>query len=243
MIIQLRSIPPDPSISDFVQSFWSLENPSDQPVDATVLPDGIVDLFLFHPLHTSDIRLELKGLETEPSEVVIEPKRRMLAIGFKLPAVEYLFNGSIASSLNRAQNTGNGFWQFDDTDFGDFERFCNKATIKIRSIISSAVIDPRKQALFHLLYTHNGSLTVQQLAQNTYWPARQINRYFNQQFGLSLKAYSNILRFRASFDQLKQGKLFPEQNFFDQAHFIKAVKKLSGVVPKQLKENKNDRFL
>lgn len=70
-----------------------------------------------------------------------------------------------------------------------------------------------------------------------------MNRYFNQTFGLSLKAYCNILRFRASIEHIKQGKLFPELNFSDQAHFIKEVKKLSGVVPKELSKNENDRFI
>ncbi|HEY2349392.1 MAG TPA: AraC family transcriptional regulator, partial [Puia sp.] len=68
-------------------------------------------------------------------------------------------------------------------------------------------------------------------------------RYFNQQFGISMKAFCNILRFRASFQHLKDGKLYPEQNFTDQNHFIKEVKKFSGVVPKDLSKNKNDRFI
>jgi AraC-like DNA-binding protein len=58
-----------------------------------------------------------------------------------------------------------------------------------------------------------------------------------------LKAYANILRFRASFEQLHRGELYPEQNFADQSHFIREVKKLSGVTPKELNKNKNDRFI
>ncbi|MGE8425120.1 MAG: AraC family transcriptional regulator, partial [Sphingobacterium siyangense] len=69
------------------------------------------------------------------------------------------------------------------------------------------------------------------------------NRYFNQQFGLSLKSYCNILRFRSSLDHIAKGKLFPEEHFFDQTHFIKEIKKFSGVVPKELLKNKNDRFI
>ena len=242
MLIHYRSIAPDPSIASFVQSFWLLENPSNQAVEATVLPDGMVDLFLFQPPGAQNPQLELKGLETEPSEVVIESGMRMLAIGFKLPAVEFLFHASIADTLNLAQNVDNGLWQFDAIDFNDFESFVRKATQKIQTVPVDS-IDPRKKQLFDLLYAQNGALSVKELAEKVYWPARQINRYFTRQFGLPLKAYSNILRFRASFDHIKKGKLFPEQNFFDQAHFIKAVKKLSGVAPKQLKENKNDRFL
>jgi AraC-like DNA-binding protein len=86
-------------------------------------------------------------------------------------------------------------------------------------------------------------MTVTELSEKVSWSSRQINRYFNQQFGLSLKAYCGILRFRASFPNIKEGKLFPEQNFSDQSHFIKEVRKLAGVSPKELMKNKNDRFI
>ena len=81
------------------------------------------------------------------------------------------------------------------------------------------------------------------LAQAAAWSSRQINRYFRQMFGLTLKAYCNILRFRASFQHLREGQLFPEQNFFDQAHFIREIKRYAGVVPKELARNQDDRFI
>jgi AraC-like DNA-binding protein len=84
---------------------------------------------------------------------------------------------------------------------------------------------------------------VKALSEKAYWSSRQINRYFNQQFGLSLKAYCNILRFRAALQQIREGKLFPEENFADQTHFIKEIKKFSGVAPKELSQNRNGRFI
>ncbi|WP_256603285.1 hypothetical protein [Sphingobacterium multivorum] len=41
----------------------------------------------------------------------------------------------------------------------------------------------------------------------------------------------------------QEGKLFPQQNFADQSHFIKEVKKLAGVSPKELLKNQNERFI
>lgn len=73
------------------------------------------------------------------------------------------------------------------------------------------------------------------------WKLHLIRRRFLPE--LSLKAYCNILRFRASFTQINAGKLFPQENFSDQSHFIREVKKLSGVSPKELKRNRNDRFI
>jgi len=73
--------------------------------------------------------------------------------------------------------------------------------------------------------------------------SRQINRYFNQQFGISLKAYCNILRFGASFKHISEGQLFPQESFTDQNHFIKQIKKYAGVTPKELSKNKDEQFI
>ncbi len=144
--------------------------------------------------------------------------------------------------MNNAENLPDDFWNFNANDLHDFDLFCKKASQKIQSLLPKET-DNRKRKLFDLIYSSKGSLTVKELSERVYWNSRQINRYFNQQFGLSLKTYCNILRFRASLEHIAQGKLFPELNFTDQSHFIKEIKKFSGVVPKELLKNKNDRFI
>ncbi|UZJ63709.1 hypothetical protein OKW96_14855 [Sphingobacterium sp. KU25419] len=42
---------------------------------------------------------------------------------------------------------------------------------------------------------------------------------------------------------MSEGKLFPEQNFTDQTHFIKEIKKYSGVTPKVLSKNEDHQFI
>ena len=149
---------------------------------------------------------------------------------------------SICDLLNYAEFLPGGFWAFSANDLDDFVLFCEKASRKIQSLLPEK-IDPRKQKLFDLLYCCMGEIPVKELSTQVFWSSRQINRYFNQQFGISLKTYCNILRHRSSFQHIKEGKLFPQQQFADQSHFIKEVKKFSGVSPGELKRNKNDRFI
>jgi AraC-like DNA-binding protein len=144
--------------------------------------------------------------------------------------------------VDKGKNLPDNFWDFSENDLNYFDSFCQKATGAIRQRIAKKT-DDRKRKLFDLIYTTNGAMSVSELSEKVSWTSRQINRYFNQQYGISLKVYCNILRFRASFQQIKEGKLFPEQNFVDQSHFIKEIKKLSGVAPKELSLNKNDRFI
>lgn len=232
---------PDKLLADFVEGFWFLRNHSDSNKDVIILPDGCIDLF-FSQSATAPFHITLSGLETQADQATLAGHTVMFAISFKLLATEYIFQSTISSLLDSAKHLPAGFWGFTATDLQDFDLFYTKATQKIHSLLPTE-IDSRKQQLFNLIYASNGRLTVQELSASVYWSSRQINRYFNQQFGISLKAYCNILRFRASFNHIKEGKLFPQQNFADQSHFIKEVKKLSGVSPKELRRNKNGRFI
>ena len=144
--------------------------------------------------------------------------------------------------LDKGTTLPTDFWNFSADDLNDFDLFCEKATQKIKSLLPKD-IDERKRKLFDLIYTTNGAISIKELSEKVFWSRQQINRYFNQQFGLSAKAYCNIIRFRSSFQHIKEGKLFPQQNFADQSHFIKEVKKLSGVSPKVLSKNQNERFI
>lgn len=233
--------PPD-SLADFVESFWCLENTLETDKELVVVPDGRVDLFLSRS-STQGFHITLAGLESEPDCVAFEAKTLIFAVSFKLLAIEYVIQQPIASFLNRVMPLPDHFWGFDSSDFSDFDTFCSKVSEHIRGILAQKSIDPRKQQLFRAIYSQQGDISVQELAKTIQWSERQINRYFTTQFGISLKSYCNILRFRASFPHIKEGKLAPEQNYTDQAHFIREIKRFSGVTPKELLKNVNDRFI
>ncbi len=233
--------PAEQALNDFVESYWYLRNDTGQDKEVTLLPDGRIDLICCQ-VPGMPFQVLLLGIDTQADQLVLKAGTRMVAISFKLPAVEYMLQDTVAELLNHARQLPEGFWNFTARDLQDFGEFCKKANQKIVSLLPRET-DSRKLELFALIYASAGALTVKTLSEKVFWSSRQINRYFHQQFGLPLKAYCDILRFRASFPQIKAGRLFPEQNFADQSHFIKAVKKLSGVLPKALKQNQDDRFI
>lgn len=238
----LKYLVAKPELADFVESFWYLENDSDKGKEIIVIPDGRVDLFISHS-REQGFHITLSGLESEAECVIFEANTLIFAISFNLLSIDYILEHSISSLLNGITVLPPDFWGFGQEDLSNFESFCSKASHIIQGILDRKTIDPRKQKLFELIYENQGELTVRELSEAVNWSERQINRYFNNSFGISLKSYSTILRFRASFSQIKEGKLFPEQNFTDQAHFIREVKKFSGVTPKELYKNTNDRFI
>jgi len=232
---------PHKDIAEYVESFWMLENLSDEEKEIVVIPDGRVDLF-FSCSASEPFHIVLTGLEVQPATKILKAKTKLFAISLNLLAIEYLLNEKISGFINKTKPLPNGFLGIFEEDIESFNFFCAKAAATIYKQINIKV-DERKRKLFQLIYSSCGSYTVDNLSKAVFWNSRQINRYFSQQFGMPLKTYCNILRFKASLYQLKDGRIYPEGNFVDQAHFIKNVKKFSGVVPTELSKNKNDRFI
>lgn len=236
-----KLVQPPVELEPFVESYWMLISRSHQEQDIVVLPDGRIDLIAVRS-NKQPFQVALLGLEIGASQATLEPGCIMFAVSFRLLAVEYLFKTSVAHLLNDGELLPANQWGLSEEDLQDFDRFCQKMSSRIQEQLTEQP-DSRKRELFRLIYSSHGEIAVKQLADQVYWSSRQINRYFNKQFGLSLKAYCSILRFRAAFPQIRQGKLFPGLSFVDQAHFIKEVKKFAGVTPRTLYKNQNDRFI
>ncbi|UBM58369.1 AraC family transcriptional regulator [Marinilongibacter aquaticus] len=237
-----QSAKPSGKLSDFVDSFWMLSNPLQQDKALVVLPDGRVDLFFSYST-SEDFHVMVSGIETRANHAQFTAQTHIFAVSFKLPAIEYLFPNGIADLLDDVSLLPENAFGISKTDLRDFKHFQNKIQGKLLAYFDASVLDPRKKRLFEYIYEKQGDCTVKALSAHCAWSARQINRYFNAQFGLSPKAYCNILRFRASFKQIKEGKFFLETAFADQSHFIREIKKYAGASPKKLNKNTNDRFI
>jgi AraC-like DNA-binding protein len=229
---------PPETLTDFVSGYWKFHNVYDTDYNTVVVPDGRVDVI--YSLGENGVQAVLRGLDTEPGPGTIPPQSEYFAINFKLPAAEYLFGRSISALANGGELLPDGWWGITQNDLTDFEGFCQK----ISSVLLTQVkpLDPRKRLLFENIYASNGTMTVQELSDKSGWSSRQINRYFHDWFGLSLKAYCNIVRMSASFLHISEGRLFPELDYTDQNHFIKEIKKYTGVTPKELSKNTGNRF-
>ena len=238
--LEYRLIKPDPSISDFVYCFSSLQNLSSQK-EGVIVPNGKIDL-LFCKTKEKQLHIVLMGLETKPKPMPKLDIISFFAISFNPLALEYILHQSIAEFVDSGLELPNDFWDFNIDDLENFEMFCEKASQKIQLILPKEV-DQRKLRLFNLIFESDGEINIKELSEKIGWSERQINRYFKKHLGISLKYYCNILRFQASLHHIKDGHLFPQLNFTDQSHFIKEIKKLSGVSPKELFKNQNDRFL
>lgn len=84
-----------------------------------------------------------------------------------------------------------------------------------------------------------GKLTVNELSKQVNLNRRMLARKFSSDVGLSPKQLSKIVRLQTSLKALlakentKLTDLAYEQQYFDQAHFIKEFREFTGITPKE----------
>lgn len=229
-------------ISNFIKSFWSFEN-TERECSYEILPDGFFDL-IFEVQNERIKEIYLTGVWTKQIKISIPKNTKLIGVRFKLIAAEYIFKQSIKPLKNTKTELPKTFLGAQNLPIGDFEKFTSSLSQKIQySLKNINEIDSRKFNLFQRLYELKGEITVKEISESICWSSRQINRYFNNRFGFSLKTFCNILKCNSSFVEIANGRLFPEKEYYDQAHFIKQIKRYTGTTPKDLYQNKNDRFL
>lgn len=236
--LQLRylTLPAAPAVADLVDGYWQLENLSATPQSFTVLPDGC-----FKVVRTSQPgqppRLVLSGVWLRAFDITVPAHATVVGIRFRLLAAEHLF--AHALPLNAAQPLPPDFWLGEILAAPDLPAVARH----VAGRLTAWPVAARPRALLAALYRAAGSLSVAELAASTAWSPRQINRYFQAQFGFSLKTYGNVLRSYAAAQQLRPGDLFAAGNYCDQSHGIRELKKHTGASPRQLDYHRHDRFI
>ncbi|HWV28948.1 MAG TPA: helix-turn-helix domain-containing protein [Dyadobacter sp.] len=91
-----------------------------------------------------------------------------------------------------------------------------------------------------IIHSQNGLISVAQLTMLTGATERQLQRKFEEQIGISPKRYAGITRMQYALRMLRKkpahsslAGIACEAGFFDQAHLIREMKKLSGLTPGQ----------
>lgn len=90
-----------------------------------------------------------------------------------------------------------------------------------------------------LIYQSNGTIRIKELNEKLFISQSPFEKRFRKVVGTSAKKFASIVRFNAVLDNLNQTKTLTEicyeNNFFDQAHFIKDFKQFTGDTPENFK--------
>jgi len=90
-----------------------------------------------------------------------------------------------------------------------------------------------------LIYQSKGTLKIKELNEKLFISQSPFEKRFRKLVGTSPKKFASIVRFNSVLNDLNGPKLLTdicyENNFFDQAHFIKDFKQYTGDTPEQFK--------
>lgn len=238
-----RELYPSEALYDYIASYWESRNIGDSYQNATIFPDGYVKLVI-QLLHGKIVRIIITGLWTKEMDIVIPPGIVSYGIRLKVIAPEYILKKDTKQSFNNTVALNFDYLDFDSIDYSSFEEVVAQLeAIFLKRMSQHKEIKGNRLRLSQLLYNTFGDIQASEVANQIFWSQREINRYLNKYLGISLKKYLNIQKCYRAYLDIREGEFFPEKGFFDQAHFIREVKKHTGQTPRNLFKNQNDQFI
>ena len=195
----------------YFASFWSMENLSDETLQYTIFPDGYFDVVIFSQ-NKIITNIFLYGIWSKQADVFLLPKSTVTGISCRPLAAECVFNRSVSEAYNSFIELKASDLYFGKTEIAQHEGFIDGFIQNIS--LSKGNCSFKKQKLFNLISHGSCPGSVEEIAFQLNWGTRQINRYFNSYFGLSLKSYLNIVKCSALYNEIGKGNLYPEGNYF-----------------------------
>ncbi len=248
---------PNSELAAFVKCYWTLESEKENtPLKNTIVPDGTMklifhygDTYIHHPNHKESIILPkcfLIGQLTRP--YVIEP----LGITGSF-VVRFYPNGFLPFTtipIKEMENTAVPLNKLFGKDGEEIGKKILKATATSESInlietfllkrlTDKQTIDKVVKLTIETILDANGKFSVNEHSIQNNINRRQLTRKFSTTIGLSPKQLSKTIRIQATLKTLLAKEVISftdlayENEYFDQAHFIKDFKEFTGLTPKE----------
>jgi hypothetical protein len=237
-----KEIAPCIELEDLVDSFWMHANPTDNTQIVTISASSFVKFVVF-VRKRKIIYYILTGVWTEPKEIHVPPETAAYGCRMKVLAPEFLLNREMTSLCNIMHPLEHSFLNVEKFEFTDFKTTVKHFEYELLKIKSTKKIADNKARFSDLLYSYKGSISTKEVAEQVFWTNRQINRYLNSYIGIPLKKFLTIQKCSEIVSGIVLGKYSPYDSFYDQAHFIREVKKHTGATPTKISKLKNDRFI
>jgi AraC-like DNA-binding protein len=246
--MNFKRIVPEGIATQWVESFWIVENNDPVPHDQKIIPDGFPEI-IFH--FGDPYRINING--------AWEPQTHSLVAG-QIRQHFYLQNTGLATifGIKLQPATLGQLFQFDMNGLTERVLPLDQLMIPQLNELKSDMLQANdmpdrltaannffstfsepKNSVFagvDWIFKTRGTGTIQELSEVMAVSERQVERLFQKFIGLSPKFYCRIIRFNAIFQLLSQGEpgwaeLAYEAGFADQSHFIRNFKAFTGEEP------------
>lgn len=253
---------PDPELQEFVKCYWTLNIPAGNVLEKQrIVPDGCMEM-IFHGgdlyrQYTEDggsiiqPRCFVFGQITKILEIEDTGKTDIFSVRFHPGGFAPLVNFPLKDMENRAVPLFDLFGQRSVSlekkilSSGSFEeKISIIETFLLNELMSPKTIDRITKSCVDIMLQLNGLIQVEDLSGQLKIHRRQLERRFSTVVGLSPKQLSKMIRIQSTLKSLAQNEFANlasvayDNNYYDQAHFIKDFKEFTGLSPKKFYSGK-----
>ncbi len=252
-----KTYSPDTALSAFIKCYWTLDFPKESiPEKQRIVPDGCMEM-IFHGGDPYKQYMEDESYLIQPQSFVFGQITQPLYIeptgDSAIFAVRFHPEGFIAFAtipVNEMENKAiplKELFKEDGQHLGQAILNSSSAEEKIK-IVESFLLkklstqeasDRIVRAGVEVIMQLNGQISVGELSEQMKINRRQLERKFSSVIGLSPKQLSKITRLQSTLKMLATKQFTSltdvayENNYYDQAHFIKDFKEFTGMSPKK----------
>ncbi|WP_447951722.1 DUF6597 domain-containing transcriptional factor [Chryseobacterium koreense] len=252
---------PCEDLATIIKCYWTLESPKEDTQEMqTIVPDGCMEM-IFHYGDLYKQYTESGNSIIQPKCFVIGQLTRPLTIKpmgeTGIFSVRFHPNGFLpfaAIPIKEMENTavpleqifGNAGKKIEQNILNAhsaLERIRLIESFLLNLLTDTAIVDHIVKSTVETILSANGQLSVDELSQQTNINRRQLERKFLLAIGLSPKQLSKTIRLQRTLKMLLNKQftnltsLAYENEYYDQAHFTKDFKELTGFTPKEFYGN------
>lgn len=252
-----QTFEPSQDLTALIKCYWTLKSPEEETLERqTIVPDGCMEMIF----HYGDLYKQYTGegnFIIQPRCFVIGQLTRPLEIEptgetgiFSVRFHPNGFSPFTTIPIKEMENTAIAL----ETLFGKDGLYIEQKVLNANSIseriklietfflnrlTNTETIDRIVKSIVQTILTANGQLSVDELSNQSNINRRQLERKFSSAIGLSPKQLSKTIRLQATLKMLLNKKftsltaLAYETEYYDQSHFIKDFKELTGFTPKE----------
>lgn len=260
--LKYETFQPHPNLAALIKCYWTLEVSSKGDYQKQlIVPDGCIEMIFILgddvKRYTSRNKFILQPREMVLGQITgpffIEPTGyvntfavRFYPFGFanfvSLPITELANKETPLKSLfgSKASAELSGkIKQADDTR----KRIRIVETFLLEKLRSKATIDNIVKSTIDTMLLTKGAKSIHSILKDDLSKRRQLERKFYQKVGISPKQLGKVIRLQAVLKMLLNREseslttIAYENQYFDQAHFIKDFKEFTGTTPKEFSQD------
>lgn len=252
-----QTFEPSDNLKPLVKCYWTLDGPKeDNAQKQTIVPDGCMEM-IFHYgdlyqqyLPDGEVIIQprcfvfgqlSRPLEIQPTGITGIFSARFNPDGFApispIPLTD--LQDKATSLLDLFGNEGEELAQNIVGSATTEERRNLMEAFLFKRFQDSKAINSLVKSTLKTILESRGSLSVSEVSKNQQINRRSIERRMITHTGLSPKKLSKIIRLQSTLKLLISGKytsltaVAHEADYYDQSHFIKDFKDITGITPKE----------